>query len=253
MSKLACVRWLLCPVVLIVLLWLLLLQSNYMLEYTPPLWSVANVSSANAPVPSTARAAYDLGWQAALYADAGCEDAPAAPNSSRHMRAQHSGQHAKEHRCRELLEAAGRAVNATLTPAQLARMRALLQQMEAQRSAVDRVTGFFSFVNVVWAVSIVGLLATVGPCLAYAVGPTLLRLAAHVYELILVPLHRIGIFEVAAYAQRRRTRNLLIPRAQPADQKIDTSHLAAGTPSHSASLRSPAAIHRVTPPRRWSR
>jgi len=82
-------------------------------------------------------------------------------------------------------------------------MRAFIAELDAQQSTVDRVVGFFSFVNVVWLVSIVGLLATLGPCLAYLCGPVLLRcakwLTTEVLQPVALALHRWGVWEAAAY------------------------------------------------------
>jgi len=53
-------------------------------------------------------------------------------------------------------------------------------------------------------VSIIGVLATVGPCLTVLCGPLLLRCAKWLHENVLRPLalrlHRWGLFEVVAYA-----------------------------------------------------
>merc|ERR1712032_1520296 len=91
-----------------------------------------------------------------------------------------------------------------LSAKQLLGMRQLIVDLDAQRSIADRVFGFFSFVNIVWLISIVGILATVGPFIAYLAGPLLMRLATELFRRVLRPtaraLHDWGVFEVAAYA-----------------------------------------------------
>lgn len=62
----------------------------------------------------------------------------------------------------------------------------------------------FSFVNIIWVISILGILVTVGPMVAMLVGPLFARIASLFVRRIVVPicqtLHRWGAFEACAYA-----------------------------------------------------
>ena len=71
---------------------------------------------------------------------------------------------AREHLCDDLEAPSCYPV----TRDELRGVRALLLKMDSQRSIVDRVMGFFSFVNIIWVVSIVGVVMTVGPFLAHS-------------------------------------------------------------------------------------
>lgn len=143
------------------------------------------------PHPKTRGQAFDLGRQASLFEEYGCTNSTSIEE--------------QPERCRMLLQRAGTAVGKgePLQPSQLLGARAFITELEAQKSIVDRVTGFFSFVNIVWMVSIIGILLTVGPCLAYLIGPFLAKLASALIEHVIAPvatyLHRVGFLEFLAF------------------------------------------------------
>ena len=62
-----------------------------------------------------------------------------------------------------------------------------------------RVFGLLNFVNFIWLVAVAGALCTVGPCVVYLFGDVMKRLARAVFDHAVLPLHRAGAFEVAAY------------------------------------------------------
>lgn len=192
-------RWLACPVFFVAFQWCLLLGPRAVLELCPRLWAVAEdgkgAEEVLPPHPKTITQAFELGRLAGAYHHAGCEGMGRGGMMWPSPRS-----------CQETLRLAGETVGARgpLTPSQLEHMGESIAELAAQRSLVDRVLGFFCFVNMIWLVSIVGIVATVGPCVAVMCGAILVELVAGLYENLLKPaallLHRTGVLEVAAYA-----------------------------------------------------
>lgn len=179
-------RWLLCIVIVVIANWQLLVAPAAVLSVVPALWWPPEATTA-APLPrhpKTRIETFELGWHAARYDAASCPSEPAASTT-----------------CSSILSDAGQVLGGTrITGHQLMTVRNLLQAMDEERSVIDRIMGFFSFVNLVWLVSIIGILATVGPFLAWTFGQLALRIARFLYDHVILPGHRVGVFEVAAYA-----------------------------------------------------
>lgn len=182
-------RWLLCPLLFVLGLWTLLLQPGLFAAF-PSLWSTGGkgLQEVLPPHPKSRVQTFELGWHAARYEE---HCSGRAPSSSE--------------RCAETLRLAGEAVQwpEPLSEAQLLGVKALLADLDAQRSVVDRTLGLLSFVNIIWLVSIVGILATVGPFVAYIFGPFLISIVGRLFNQVILPtikaLHRWGVLEAAAY------------------------------------------------------
>jgi hypothetical protein len=56
--------------------------------------------------------------------------------------------------------------------------------MQKQKSIIQKVWGFFTFVNLIWMFSICGLAISVGPCLYVIIGPCLTRFMSVVFDVI---------------------------------------------------------------------
>ena len=74
---------------------------------------------------------------------------------------------------------------------------------EQARSVLSKVLGFFTFVNIVWSVSIVGITVSVGPTVYHLLRPlrnlikrTLKWLWRRVIQPLLERLHDWGVFEL---------------------------------------------------------
>lgn len=186
-------RWLVCPMLFLVAQWWLLIRPKPLLAVLPALWTPPSqtVRSELPPYPANLAEAFRLGWVAHEY-NTTCN----ASTSSTSEQSQS---------CQALLRQAGRVVgvNRTLTAKELFAEEALLVRMAAERSLVDRVLGFFTFVNIIWVVSVVGVIFTVGPCLAYLCGSWLMERVAEVFRNIIVPtlqcLEAWGVLEATAY------------------------------------------------------
>jgi len=182
-------KWLACPIMFVVAHWALLHRG--IVSVYPALWTTAGkgVAEVLPPHPKTRTQAFDLGVHVSYY--------------SEHCV---SEEEARSERCMLALRQSGETLGAPepLSAKQLLGMRPFIVELDAQRSIADRVFGFFNFVNIVWLISIVGILATVGPFIAYLAGPFLMRLATQLFERVLRPtamaLHSWGVFEIAAYA-----------------------------------------------------
>ncbi len=59
----------------------------------------------------------------------------------------------------------------SLSSTQLHKVAEVLQEMEDEKGVVSRVVGLFSFINLVWFLSILGIVATLGPVLVIFAQP----------------------------------------------------------------------------------
>jgi hypothetical protein len=179
-------RWLLPPIVFVCFQWSLLLAPSHVLRVTPTLWTpVADNASLALKLPYTRVQAFELGRHAALYASCVASALP--------------GQN-----CSAYVDAANAAIGPTsrLTPKQLTQsyLRAGLRLEDEDRSIGQQVVGFFNFVNIIWVVSIFGVLRTVGPFFFYIFGEQIAKVLKALYANALVPMHKLGVFELCAYA-----------------------------------------------------
>mmetsp|Transcript_15253 Transcript_15253/g.38297 ORF Transcript_15253/g.38297 Transcript_15253/m.38297 type:complete len:477 (+) Transcript_15253:52-1482(+) len=194
-------RWLLCPALFVAAVFRLAIDPEPLLERAPALWPPPSADTGALrvvpPHPSSLHQAFRLGQL--------------ATQCSRWLGTCPQG---------ALAEAAevvgsGRKV----TSAELLGVEALVRDLDAKRSYVNRLFGLLSFVNVVMFFSIVGIIATVGPAFAVVFGPffrkyvfalvlfvsrRLLALLTPPYDFAtktLPPiLHRWCVFEVSGYA-----------------------------------------------------
>ncbi|GMI36746.1 hypothetical protein TrCOL_g6276 [Triparma columacea] len=178
-------RWLLLPVAFVCLEWSLLLSPSIVLDSTPVIWTTsATNASLSLKLPHTRVQAFELGWHAAQYA--AC--LRTTPNDG----------------CVAHVDAANAAVGpaSRMTAEQLTQvnLQAELQLEDEERSIGQRVLGFFSFVNIIWVISIFGGLLTVGPFLLYVFGEQIVKVLKALYTDLLVPMHKLGVFELCAYA-----------------------------------------------------
>lgn len=187
------VRWLLIPSLFIVGHWCLLFAPVDVLKISPTLWKPA-VRSPDAfmlPTPKTRVQVFDLGAQFHRF-DEHCKDFKEDSLSDSAV-------------CKNVLKKAADILGAEspLTAKQLLGERAILAELDEQRSVMDKVAGFFSFVNILWLIGIMGILCTMGPCIGVIIGPMLKEYALALYERILRPtaifLHELGFWELFAY------------------------------------------------------
>jgi len=77
-----------------------------------------------------------------------------------------------------------------------------LLEREKEVSTASKIIGFFNFVNLMWLAAIIGILVTIGPCIAICIMPimeSVTYLARMIAEYVIVPCHQYGIFEILAY------------------------------------------------------
>ena len=179
------VRWLLLPIIFVCFQWSLLLSPSQVLHGTPTLWTTAAENASLAlKLPYTRVQAFQLGWHAALYTS--CV-ASALPSKN----------------CTTYVDAANAFLSPTshLTSKQLTQsyLHTGLQLEDEDRSIGQRVIGFFNFVNLIWIVSILGALLTVVPFFLYIFGEQIAKILKTLYTNVLVPMHKLGMFELCAY------------------------------------------------------
>ena len=95
---------------------------------------------------------------------------------------------------------------AEITVDEVKKIRLEIEKFINHESIWQKFVGFFTFVNIIWMCSIIGITVSVGPCLYEIAGPYLERCFYAVKEAIeeyLVPilefLHYWGIFEAFGY------------------------------------------------------
>ncbi len=111
------------------------------------------------------------------------------------------------HDVSDWLAQAGRLVGRdSVTAAQLARVLDEIVRFESHVSIITRVRGFFSFVNIIWLLAIVGIAISIGPSIFQLLVPLrawLMRmltwLAEHVVAPVVQFLHDWGVLELAAW------------------------------------------------------
>eukprot|EP00051_Salpingoeca_urceolata_P014905 m.190296 g.190296 ORF g.190296 m.190296 type:complete len:616 (-) comp18225_c0_seq5:99-1946(-) len=94
----------------------------------------------------------------------------------------------------------------SLTLEQLQAIPALIEATEAHTSILARARGMFSFINLIWLVSIVGIAVSIGPSVYHITKPIqdwLKRVCKQVLDRVIIPFarwaHENGVFELVAY------------------------------------------------------
>jgi len=181
-------RWLLLPTLCVVGHWWLLLQPAALLRLTPQLWTPADAAIEDlVPLPQTKRQVFEFGWHAAKYSElCGVDRRDSAE-------------------CKRILKGVAKLLGATrpLTPSEFLELQQYMIEFDRHPPFANRVLGFFSFVNIMWFVAILGIAATVGPVLLFVLGPVLTPLCGFLIVIVVHPvvslLHRSGALELAAY------------------------------------------------------
>jgi len=77
-----------------------------------------------------------------------------------------------------------------------------LIQVQHERSLSQRVTGLFTFVNLIWLLAIFGITVSVGPCIYVILEPLrtgFIKIGIFIYNKIVINFHIWGIWELLAY------------------------------------------------------
>ena len=150
------------------------------------------------PLPNSLHAAFELGILAAEASEYQAKRAPSGATEAAEE---------IEKLLRRAATLVARDADTPLTLRELGSMSSHLLELELHVGLGARVRGAFSFVNLVWLVSILGIAVSIGPSVVHLLKPVrewIYRaarwLARHVIEPIAVRLHSWGIFELAAWA-----------------------------------------------------
>ena len=107
----------------------------------------------------------------------------------------------------EAASVVGRPAGSVLSKAELLGVYGEILNIESQVGVVTRVKGFFTFVNTIWFMAIVGIAASIGPSLYHVLKPIrawIKRALERLYTEVIVPvvsrLHRWGVIEFAVFA-----------------------------------------------------
>ena len=212
-------RWLVCPLCFILLQWTLLVAPSAVLPRVPALWDVPSNVSLEAslpPRPKSMLAAFALGRQVEAYEALGCGPngsssggsssggggggGSGSSNSGRQLRSRRQSPPdttSEASPCDRIRARAGASLDAP--PLTALQMASAPRMIEDSLTLSARVFGLLNFVNFIWLVAVAGALCTVGPCVVYLFGDVMKRLARAVFDHAVLPLHRAGAFEVAAY------------------------------------------------------
>lgn len=197
-------RWLAWPMAFVMCQWLMLFKPHEFTTRVPSLWETGGKGLVDVlpPTPKTRVQIFQLGWHWRHYSENCLSDSTCFEWSTTIK--EQCAQTTKD-QCAQTLQAAAEVVGLTkpLTEKQLLGMKDYLAELDAQKSVTDRVMGFFSFMNIIWLLAVLGITLTVVPCIAYLVGPVLLKVAQALKEKVLKPLaiflHNWGFFEAVAY------------------------------------------------------
>lgn len=110
----------------------------------------------------------------------------------------------------EILDAASKLLGKTVTESQLKSILSHMVSMENQQSTLQRFAGIFKFVNIMWALSIIGICTTVLPVIYYIGKPiwdelynfmkTFLKKVGEILKKILFNETAYTIYEIIGYA-----------------------------------------------------
>lgn len=199
-------RWWLLPLIFLAASWHLFLQPQQVLAHIPtlPMFGAetagsagpASVASVLPPHPKSMAEAFQLGQihsqlhQLQLLDEHGSRDPSVGVE--------------------ELLAKAGHVLDAggeiQVSRDQLESMLEEILRFESQVGVVYRVLGFFTFVNTVWLLAIIGIAVSIGPSIYHILQPlhdALRRLVNWIYTEIILPnvlrMHRWGVLEALAW------------------------------------------------------
>jgi hypothetical protein len=168
-------RWLLIPSMYLITIWSLCLRADRLLQFFPDLSfgllgsRIPNLRDVMPPMPEKLSQAFRLGQLQVLAADA---------NQSNRFESVH----------RYLSEAGtllGRGEPIKIS--ELDKLAHAISAHESHVGIVARVVGLLSFVNIIWLISIIGLLFTLAPCLGVVARP-LLEGIKKLFSSVLIPV-----------------------------------------------------------------
>jgi len=90
----------------------------------------------------------------------------------------------------------------SISEEQFLNMRTAIAENEKEVSFRSKVTGFFSFVNLIWLISIIGIGISFGPFVYHITLPlrqNFFHIVQYIYYNVLIPSHEHGVFEVLSY------------------------------------------------------
>lgn len=198
-------RWWRWPLLFMVGCWALLVRTEDVLDAVPAsflFWGAANSSAslvdALPPHPTSMAEAFKLGG---LLQQLFCIQNATATGAGAGTQAS-----AVAAVLVEAAAVAGRPAGSTLTAAELSGVYTEILQIESQVGVVTRVKGFFTFVNTIWFVAILGIAVSIGPSLYHVLKPLrawIKRVLERLYYDLVLPvvtrLHRWGMFEFVAF------------------------------------------------------
>jgi hypothetical protein len=186
-------RWVSLAIMFTAVCWFVLFQPTQVLEKFPPIWNHSSLKTLKEVIvnlPQLRSQAWDLGI---------------LDNKLRNLEDSKSQGYVDE--IDDILKQAAAILQRTsITSEQLHVLRERIIENELNKGIVARVTGFFTFVRLIWLLSILGISISLGPAIAVLVAPLariLARAFMYLTNEILIPvalfLHRQGVFEVAAW------------------------------------------------------
>jgi len=181
-------RWLSCPVLFVAFVWAFTLKPAPFLLQTPDIFlgawqSNVTLDSALPPLPKLMSEAYKLG--------------------SIHTLASAASSSGNRTALTALLQEAAAVLHRDqpLTLTQLQGLLPAIELVENHKGVAARVLGVFSLVNIIWFLSIVGLVVTFSPCMAFIAKPVV-ELVRKLWSGLILPLLRQlkPLYEPAVYA-----------------------------------------------------
>jgi hypothetical protein len=193
---------------------MLMLHPVATLELTPPLfgWGGANATLRELlpPHPTSMSEAFNLGVLFQQHATAVLAAATGTTTTMLNGSIPTTSSSSSSSNISQILEAAavsaGRSNGPPLTASELSDVLAQILEIETNVGIVGKVTGFFTFVNIIWFLAIIGITVSIGPSLYHVLKPfreLLKRMATWLLEEVIQPiarrLHTWGVFESVAF------------------------------------------------------
>jgi hypothetical protein len=90
----------------------------------------------------------------------------------------------------------------SITAEEMHQIHSVLVEESDKMSLGQRIRGFFTFINLVWLIGIIGISISIGPCIYVVLKPFaigIFNVGKFIWNYIVVPLHNFGVWELVGY------------------------------------------------------
>lgn len=183
------IRWLFYPILFLFFCWFSFFDSKRFTSRLPVLFYTeklnTSISNLLRPVPNTMSQCWEISRL-----EHECQQLEKSPKVN-------------QERIQEILGIVSKSFGGrNITPEELHEIYHAIKEKESHKDLSSRIYGFFNFINLLWLLSIIGIVISIGPSIYLFLKPfqdALLELARVIWNRIIIPCHSWGVFEFLAY------------------------------------------------------